>query len=396
MLSRARLGLFAAFAGLGGTAATVPALMPALEQRLGAEVLTAVPVLFAGLLLGVLASAPLLARMRAAIVVVIGAALQAVGLVALTVASSVPTVLAVVACTGIGFGLTEAAGSVTAKRTTRGSTTRLLAALMGAVAVAAAITPLGIAFTPGGTWLVPILVATLQLVACASLLRAQDPAAVRLTADGRLPSEPGESKHLDRASARRVFAVAGVALVLYVGVETVFSGWSAVIPARVLDIDPQTAALGTSAFWLCMATGRFLATTLLHRGMGATTLLIVCMVVAATALLLSVPVAGSPLILAGLGVAVVAMAPVYSIVLGEALDRLPPELAGRATGPLVACGALGGTLLPAALVLAGLDPASPATAIAAAAVCLIIAAGALAQSRSTRTPMLQHQESTSP
>lgn len=370
--------------------------MPALEQRLGTEVLTAIPLLFGGLLLGVLASAPLLARMPAATVVVIGAAVQAAGLVALTVASSVPMVLAVVAGTGIGFGLTEAAGSVSAKHTTRGSTTRLLAALMGAVAVAAALAPLGIAFAPGGLWLVPMLVATLQLLACVSLLRAPEPTASSFATGDRVPVEQSEPIRHHRASARRVFAVAGTALALYVGVETVFSGWSAVIPASVLDIDPQTAAVGTSAFWLCMATGRFLATTLLHRGLRANTLLIVCMVVAASALLLTVPATGSPLVLAGIGVAVLAMAPAYSIVLGEALDRLPPELAGRATGPLVACGALGGTLLPGALVLGGLDPAGPATAIAAAAVCLIIAAGALALARSTHAPTLQHQESTTP
>ena len=378
--ARTRLGLYAAFAGLGGTAATVPALIPSLEQRLDPGVLTAVPFLFGGLLFGVLASAPLLLRLRAATVVAFGAALQAAGLLALTLAASVPMVLVVVFFTGVGFGLTEAAGSLTAKRTTGSSTTRLLSTLMGTVAVVAALSPIGIAFAPGGVWLTPAIVLTLHFLAVVTLLRAPAPAnqdsVTETHGDNSPTSLPGPSSWTP--SARRVFILAGLDIVLYVGVETVFSGWSAVIPARLLDIEARTAALGTSVFWLCMATGRFLASALLHRGVRPLRLLLACMLMSAVALLLTLPFTQEPLVLAGIGVAVLALAPVYSIVLGEALDRLPPEITARATGPMVACGALGGTLLPTALVLTGLDPAGAATAVVAAAACLIIAAGTVA------------------
>lgn len=378
-LSSTRLGLYAAFAGLGGTAATVPALIPSLEQRLGADVLMAVPFLFGGLLMGVLASSPLLIKLRAASVVATGAALQAAGLLGVTVVTTVSSALVVVLITGIGFGLTEAAGSLTVKRTTGPSTTRLLSALMGTVAAVAALSPIGIALVPGGMWLVPAIVLVLHLLASLTLLRApeliQREHALDQNAVRSADSSQGRTSGIP--SARRVVIVAGVALLLYVGVETVFSGWSAVIPATVLDISPRTAALGTSAFWLCMAIGRFLASLLLHRGIRPVSLLTACLFFAALGMLTTLPFTGRPHVIVGMGVAVLAMAPVYSIVLGEALDRLPSRIASRTTGPLVACGALGGTVFPAALVLGGFGPTESATAVVTAAVFLILATGAL-------------------
>ena len=369
-MGRARMGLVAAFAGLGGTAATIPAMLPTLESRLDSSVLSAVPLLFAGLLVGVLLSAPLLVRLDPRTVVIAGAALQAGSLLWLATAPSLAGVLVIAACAGVGFGLTEAAGSVAAKRWATDSASRSLTMLTATVAVVAALSPIAVAFLPGGAWLVPVLVAVIHLVACGALVG---------TAQANPSSAANRSKVTGwTPSARRVLVVAGIALALYVGVETVFSGWSALIPAAVLDIDPQAAALGTSGFWLCMAAGRLIASVLLRAGLQPAALLLGCMAVAATGLLLASVLAPSALMLIGLGVAVLAMAPVYSLVLGEALDRLSPHAAARATGPLVACGAVGGAMVPVVLVSAGFEPDSVATFLVAATICIVIAAGALA------------------
>lgn len=377
---RTRVGLYAAFAGMGGTAATIPALLPSLELRLGSVALSAVPALFTGLLLGVLLSAPLLVRLRARTVAALGAGIQAASLVALILVASGEAVIVVAAIAGVGFGLTEASGSVAAKRSVAGSATRTLAALTGTVAISAALSPLIVALIPGGTWLVPLLVATLQLTACLALLGIDEPAPER-------PASPGPLSAASRqwqTGSVRVFALAAVALVLYVGIETVFSGWSAVIPAAVLELDAQTAALGTSVFWICMAAGRFLAAALMHSGRRPQVLLVAYTAIAASALLLSV-VVSSPFGLIGLAVAVAAMAPVYSLVLGEALDRLPSHLAARATGPLVAAGALGGTLVPAAVLVSGLRPTSTGTFVLSAILCLVLCGGAAVVLRSSRS-----------
>lgn len=375
-MSRARFGLIAAFAGLGGTAASIPALLPSLEARLDTSVLAAIPLLFAGLLVGVLLSAPLLVRLDPRTVVIAGAALQAGSLLWLAIAPSLAGVLVIAACAGVGFGLTEAAGSVAAKRWATDSASRSLTMLTATVAVVAALSPITVAFLPGGVWLVPVLVAAIHLIACGALVGTAQ-------SDNTEQSDASGAANRSKVtgwtpSARRVLVVAGLALSLYVGVETVFSGWSALIPASVLDIDPQVAALGTSGFWICMAVGRLIASALLRGALQPVALLLACMAVAAAALLLASLLAPSALMLIGLGVAVLAMAPVYSLVLGEALDRLSPQAAARATGPLVACGAVGGTMVPVALVAAGLEPDSVATFLVAATVCIVIGAGALA------------------
>lgn len=79
---RARTGLFAAFAGLGVTAAFVPAILPSAEQAIGADLSTAVPALFAGLLVGVLVSGPLLMRRPPQTTLILGSALQAAAVIA--------------------------------------------------------------------------------------------------------------------------------------------------------------------------------------------------------------------------------------------------------------------------------------------------------------------------
>ncbi|MET0479942.1 MAG: MFS transporter [Mycetocola sp.] len=367
---RSRVGLFAAFAGMGGTAATIPALIPSLELRLGSAALSAVPALFTGLLIGVLLSAPLLVRFRARTVAALGALVQAASLIALTLATAGNAVVFVAAVAGVGFGLTEAAASVAAKRSTAGSATRTLAALTGTVAVVAAVTPILVAVAAGGWWLIPVLVAVLHLTACLALFSSDE------AAPGRVRDSPNSGGPRWSTAGLRVFVLAALALVIYVGIETVFSGWSAVIPAAVLGLNAQTAALGTSVFWICMAAGRFLAAGLLHRGLRPGVLLVACTAVATSALGSAV-LAPAPFGLLGLAAAVVAMAPVYSLVLGEALDRLPSGAAARATGPLVAAGALGGTLVPAAVLVSGLGPTSTETFLLSAVLCLVLCGGAI-------------------
>lgn len=378
MTGSARLGLVLAFAGLGGTAGAIPALLPDLGTRLGSNMAMVVPLLFAGLCVGVLLSAPMLGRLRVSTVLIAGAALQAGSVLWLAQATTVDSVLVVAVCAGVGFGLAEAAGSVAAKRWTDGSVTRTLAMLTATVAAVAALGPIAVAFLPAGTWLVPVLVATIHLLAGGVLFRA----AGRVSATERdlgdeVTAEPGSERWTP--SAKRVAIVAGMALALYVGVEAMFSGWSALIPAAILDIPAPSAALGTSAFWLCMAGGRAVAALLLRRGVRADAMLVLCFLVATLAFAFATFLAPSPVVLLAAGLAVLAMAPVYSLVLGEALDRLSPRVASRATGALVACGAFGGAIIPLAIALAaaGQHPGGIVMFFAASAICATLGVGAV-------------------
>ena len=360
--TRNRTALFAAFAGLGVTAAFVPAALPSAERMLSAELSAAVPALFAGLLVGVLLSGPLLVRRPARVTLILGSALQAVALVAAAWAGDPVLFIAAAALAGLGFGLVEAAGSVAAKAAATGSATGLLSALMGTVAVCAALTPLAVA---AGAAAMPVL----------SILAVVPLGTIVLLAGGHEPSASA-SEAPARREVRALLPLLpfAIALPLYVGVETVLSGWSAVIPARALTLDPAAAALGTSAFWALMAVGRFGAAGLRRRAVSPSAILAVgtigaaCLMTAAGLLVNDAP-AGA---LVALAASVVLLAPSYGLILGLALDRLDAARSAAATGTLVACGAVGGTFVPSLVLLIGRDPASSTTLIVSAALCAVV------------------------
>lgn len=370
---RARTGLFTAFAGLGVTAAFVPAILPSAERTIAADLSAAVPALFAGLLIGVLASSPLLMRRPPRTVLMLGSALQAAAIVAVALAGTPAVFIAAAAVAGFGFGLVEASGSVAAKSLSVGSATGLLSALLGTVAVCAAVTPLIVAAGSGVRATLGIL-AVVPLLTIAMLTGSVSPDA-RTAAPAR--------RDLRGLLVLLPFAVA---LPLYVGVETVLSGWSAVIPERILGVDPGLAALGTSAFWTLMAVGRFGAAAL--RRLSVSPIAILISATGAAAILMAVAgllVASAPAgALVALAAVVVLLAPSYGLILGLALDHLDPARSAAVTGALVACGAVGGTFVPALILLIGRDPASSTTFLVSAALCALVPMLVLVAARSPR------------
>ncbi|WP_226530954.1 MFS transporter [Microbacterium paraoxydans] len=371
---RARAGLFAAFASLGVTAAFVPAVLPSTERALATDLSAAVPALFAGLLFGVLLSGPLLTRRSTHVTLMLGSALQAAAIVAASVADAPAVFIAAASVAGFGFGLVEASGSVAAKSVATGSATGLLNALLGTVAVCAAVTPLLVAVGSGMRPMLGIL-AIVPLLTLAMLVGSTAP-----TSPATAPA------HRD-VRGLLVLLPFAVALPLYVGVETVLSGWSAVIPARILAVDPGLAALGTSAFWTLMAIGRFSAAGLRHLSVSPIVILVSATsgaaVLMATAGLLVGSAPGAALI--ALAAVVVLLAPSYGVILGLALDRLDPARSAAVTGALVACGAVGGTFVPTVVLLIGRDPASNATFLVSAALCALVPVLMLIASRQRQT-----------
>jgi fucose permease len=360
-IRRARAGLFTAFAGLGVTAAFVPAILPSAERAMATDLSTAVPALFAGLLVGVLVSGPLLMRRPPHTALMIGSALQAAAVVAVAMAASPVVFIAAAAVAGFGFGLVEASGSVAAKSVAVGSATGLLSALLGTVAVCAAVTPLLVAAGSGMRPALGIL-AVVPLLTVA-MLAGSASAAARAEARARRDTR-----------GLLVLLPFAVALPLYVGVETVLSGWSAVIPERILAVDPGLAALGTSAFWTLMAIGRFGAAGL--RRLSVSPIVILVSATSAAAVLMAVAgllVASAPAgALVALSAVVVLLAPSYGLILGLALDRLDPARSAAVTGALVACGAVGGTFVPTLILLIGRDPASSTTFSVSAGLCALV------------------------
>ncbi|MGO2520283.1 MAG: MFS transporter [Microbacterium sp.] len=377
---RIRWGLFSAFASLGVTASFIPSVIPAAESAIGEDLSVAVPALFAGLLLGVLSAGPMLRRRPARHVLILGGALQAVALVAAALAATPGMFIFAAACAGFGFGLVEASGSVTAKIASSESATGLLSALTGTLAVTAAATPFAVA---AGSAVLPVLglLALVPIATVALLCAMPDPettteAPARLAARKLLPLLPFT-----------------LALPLYVGVETVISGWSAVIPERALALSPAAAALGTSAFWALMALGRFGAAGLRRRGVRPLAILSAG-TIAATGLLCAAGllITANPVwALTAIAASVITLAPSYGLILGIALDRLDDDHSAGVTGALVACGAIGGTFIPALILLVGRDPAAALTFLICAVLCISIPAlvGRVAGGRRTAASALK-------
>ncbi|MBT2496379.1 hypothetical protein J7E45_12250 [Microbacterium sp. ISL-59] len=368
---RARTGLFAAFAGLGVTAAFVPAILPSAERAIGADLSAAVPALFAGLLVGVLVSGPLLMRRPPQTALILGSALQAAAVIAVAAAGTPGLFIAAAAVAGFGFGLVEASGSVAAKSLAVGSATGLLSALLGTVAVCAAVTPLLVAL---GSDVRPAL-GLLAVVPLVSVVMLAGPTSA--------VSAPEAPAHRD-VRGLLVLLPFAVALPLYVGVETVLSGWSAVIPERILEVNPALAALGTSAFWTLMAVGRFGAAALRRASVSPIVILATAtsgaaVLMAAAGLLVGAAPVGALIALAAV---VVLLAPSYGLILGLALDRLDPARSAAVTGALVACGAVGGTFVPTLILLVGRDPASSTTFFVSAALCALVPVLVLIAARS--------------
>jgi hypothetical protein len=373
---RTRAGLFAAFAGLGVTASFFPAILPTAERVVGEDVSAAVPALFGGVLIGVLAVGTMLRIRPLRHVLALGGILQTVAIVLGALATDQMVFIAAAAAAGLGFGIIEAAGSITAKQVSSGSATGLLSALTGTVAVTAALTPILVAFGSA----TPVALSALGIVPLAALLL------LRSSPEGVAPTTSWSQYGRAGTLPLLMFALA---LPLYVGVETVLSGWSAVIPERALELDAATAALGTSAFWVLMAVGRFASAALRRHGIPAIVILL-CASGSAGLLLGSAGALMHPYpmwALIALGGAVIALAPSYGLILGLALDRVDDVHASAITGLLVACGAVGGTIIPTVILLIGSTPTSGVTFAASAVLCLVVPAlAAIGLRRMALTP----------
>lgn len=363
----ATVKLFMIFAGMGASASSIPAMLPALiarEPGAASTYLLAVPALFAGLMLGVIGcwAARQFSWRRVA---ASGAVLQAVALAGLASAPEARWTVLLAALVGLGFGLVECAATVGARALARLGTSRLLAALTGTVALVAAAIPALASLTPPETVVSRTFgaVALLQIVGAAAALLASESA--------EQPLEPGVAETRMRLS---IPLLAGLALALYVGVESLMSGGSAVVIERMLDVELSQASLGTSAFWLLLAGGRGLATGALTLRVPARVCLAMASGAAVIAFALAATVASSNAVLAvsALAVAVVALGPIYSLVIGIVLSEAPVGEAGRLTAPLVAAGAAGGAAVPAAATVAGLLPGDAAIYIAAAVLMVAV------------------------
>ncbi|WP_402843988.1 MFS transporter [Microbacterium sp. GXS0129] len=364
----ARTAVYLSFAGLGITTATFPALIPARAASDGDLVLLAAPMLFLGLLIGVLVTTAVGARMRPTAMAAIGSVVQATALIAVPITPGPIGFVAAAAIGGLGFGISEAAGNLVARAAAQTTgTAGLLARLTGVVAIVAATVPLLFAVAHAEPWRISLIgvLAAAHALTAVLLWRSVLPDARPTLAAGRL-------------SHRGTLVIVAIALALFVGVESVFAGWSAVFGERLGGLAPTTASIGTTAYWGVVAAGRFGFAALVHRGHPPRRTFIIGM--AAATVLLGVaallrdvaPIAA----LVCIAVVVATVATGYAALVGIGLDTVTDAQAPRVVGVLVACGAIGGTLIPAVLLVGTGDPTAVATLLICSALSATVAIAA--------------------
>lgn len=331
--------LFFAFGSLGVVGATVPAAIPVVAARLyvaSESLLPSVSLLFFGLLAGVLVAA--VPGVRVTVLLPTGLTLQAAGLLLIAFAASAPMFLIAAATAGVGFGLVEASATTLARFCSSTSTPARLAWLNGASAVSAACAPLLIA-------VVPIDALTVTTIAIVAVPAGGLAIAVRSRSAWPSVASPHADRPRFAGGERRRLLTFAAALFLFVGAETILSGWSSVLPQTLLHLAPGYAAVGTSVFWILMAGGRFLGAVVVRAGVQALSYLLVASVLAA-GLTVAAGVFASPFIAAVLLCLVVPLvAPGYALLLGSALTAVATSAAGRTTGWLIATGAAGGAFI---------------------------------------------------
>jgi fucose permease len=343
-----------AFAALGGTAAVIPAIIPALAADLGlssAALLPAIPALFTGLLIGVLSISFTSSFFSLTTLLRVGAAAQALGL---AVAAWAPASLWFVlgaAVAGFGFGIVEAAGTAAVRTISAAGMPRALTKLTLMIGLVATITPVIVLAAAMAGWTRPILL-LIALVQVGVVVSLRGIPSVPHVAFAGVQLEGVIENPVDGArpgdSARTVqLALLAAALFCYVGTESVLSGWSASTFEHELGASATVAALGTSAFWLLMSLGRM-------SGVAATAKAAPARVALGCTALTAASLCGASLLqgtypvaaLLGLGIAVLASGPCYGLLIGIAVERTAERHAVRVSSAFVAIGAAGGAAIP--------------------------------------------------
>ena len=335
-----RLQLAVLFALLGAAASVLPASIPAfaLEFAVSApSLLGAVPTMFAGLFFGV-GLAPLVAGRFSDVGVVRSFSfVLGTGLLLLAISPQASMFIAAGFVLGLGFGALEVLGTAASKRLSTDTASRLTR-FNAIFASSAFLTP--IIFVLLSTSLSPRLLFFLLFITAVTFALGY------------------QSKHPHTSPGRRLIrpnktgAFFLLAIVFYVGAETVIASWSAVLASEVGGLDAHLAAIGGSSFWGLLALGRLMSVALTPKILVPRLALVLWLALAGISLMVAwvswnlISPAG---VLVAFGLAAITAGPCYALLIGIALDSQAGIHAVAITSTLVLAGAVGGFLLPGVL-----------------------------------------------
>lgn len=313
--------------------------LPYLAERIGRDV-AALGSLFSALSLGVILVQVVIGRLSARfglrVVLACGMVMLAGGAFALSVGPTLATLLAGAFLAGIGFGMILAAGNTLVAQL---FAERSAAALNGVNVFFGVGSLLGPAIAGIGIRLIGTPQATLWFGAALLLVLSGGVLAFAAAPPPLAPTATAESSGVRDLQ----LWLLGLLLLLYAGTEIGLGGWITVFMTASTGLEPTTAALATSGFWLALTLGRALGAVLGMRLRPLTLLLSSLSGVLLGAGMLTLGVGSLPLTLSAILILGLACGPVFPTILALAT-------AGRTgTGIVLGVGNGGGLIMPALL-----------------------------------------------
>lgn len=357
------------FFALGMVTAGLGPVLPELATNTASslsQVGSVFSMLFLGALLSQTVAGPLMDRLGQRLLLLVGLAVLAAGVLGVSLSHSFPLFVACALIGGLGHGAIDVGGNVMvaeAYAARRVSALNLLNVFFGIGAVvgpAISSLTLGKYATAVPTlWLSSGLVLlVIPLIYASSTIRA-----------GALTHERGAGKLVYRVP---VLWALGILLLIYVGVENGMGGWTTSFIDRTTTLGIDRAALVTSGFWFMMTAGRMLG-VLLGARLSSGRVLGFSLGGSLVGGVLLALTPGNALI-SVLAVLILGFffGPVFPTVLAITTSRFPMG-AGSAASVVVVMGSLGGMLIPwiQGVILESLGPSTEAASVALATLAML-------------------------
>ncbi len=367
------------FLASGTMLASLGPCLPFLAGRTGEDLASlswVFTALSAGVVLMQLGFGPASDRLGLRGVLALGMALMGGGMLAVTLATSLPALLAAAGLAGVGFGGVIAAGNLLVARMFEA---RSATALNGAnvfFGVGSIIGPL-IVGQAGARLGLP----QAALWAGGALIVALAPLVLWLAGSPGPASRPRPGPAGELPPAAPVWLL-GVLLLIYTGTEVGFGGWVTIYMQRSAGLTLADAALVASAFWLALTGGRVLGAALGMRFTARGLLLTALAGLAAGALLMALSLGAPARSLAGALLMGLSCGPVFPTLI--AVITTAARGSSGAAGLALGLGNSGGLVLPAlfGLLLASYGPPAMIGVVLACALAMLVT-GALAMPRPT-------------
>lgn len=157
------------------------------------------------------------------------------------------------------------------------------------------------------------------------------------------PTAPGEARHDQTSSTRRLLVICATFFFLYVGLEIGFQGWILTY-AEEIEFSARNATLVTSVFWVTFTGGRLVSAAIVNRIRPKVVMITSSVLSLVAALILVIGAGAAPTVWAGTAMMGIATAPQFPVMLAYLERRM--RLSGADNSWFVGAAGFGGLVFP--------------------------------------------------